>query len=423
MDLVKDKYFIRNATSVSVVEFFWGLGFPVIVESTFLQLFLKKAGASDFLIGLVPAILIAGFSLFPLISSYLTRNCRSKKHIVLYLHVISSCSTLGYGLLLLLIKPHAALVLPAFFISYLIFSLCIGLTFPVWLDFLVKIFSEQKSIKGLSIMYIAQNIAKIIAGIFILKVVEAYDLSITSAAWIFLGSGLLFLAGSLCFIFTKEISAQAVPDFSGESFFAHIRQTIAQMLKNRNLVKFLIGDLDNYVIMTVISFYAIYATQYYGISDYTAAGLFVILINTGAILSNIMVGTLGCLNLKQKFLSTKVVGMAALSLLILSPGFTGFLLASALLGFCRGTRSVIYSPCVKKFSGREDATAYFAAAPLLTIAFGSGFPILFGKLLDNLSHLGSLSYKLMFGISMIAILITLIFGLFTDFTDKIKNTP
>ncbi len=30
---------------VATVELFWGLGFPVVLESTFLQLFLKSLGA------------------------------------------------------------------------------------------------------------------------------------------------------------------------------------------------------------------------------------------------------------------------------------------------------------------------------------------------------------------------------------------
>jgi len=422
MDTSKDRYFTRNASSVAVVEFFWGLGFPVVMESTFLQIFLKKVGASDFMIGMVPAILIAGFSILPLASSYLTRNMVSKKRLVLYLHLVSSCATLGYGLFLFFNKI-AAFILPAFFISYIIFSLCIGLTFPVWLHFLVKIFSEKKSIKGLSIMYLAQNVAKLAASVFILKVVEAYALSIESAAWIFLGSGILFLIGSLGFLLTKEQPAEHVDQRSNDSFFSHTRNTILEITQNRNLVRFLIGDLDNYVIMTVISFYAVYATQYFGIADYTAAGLFVAFIYTGSILSNLVLGTMGFLNLKQKFISTKLIGIGALAVLIFLPDFTGFLAASLMMGFCRGTRSVIYSPCIKKFSHKEDTTGVFAAAPLLTIVFGFGFPALFGKSLDWLTMMGSASYKLMFAISILIIIITLIFGVLTNFDDELKTTP
>ncbi len=77
MDSQKRRYFTRNVCGVSAVEFLWGLGFPIVLESTFLQLFLKSLGASGFVIGLVPSILIIGISCFPLFSSYFTRNYRS----------------------------------------------------------------------------------------------------------------------------------------------------------------------------------------------------------------------------------------------------------------------------------------------------------------------------------------------------------
>ena len=422
MDAQKDKYFVRNATGVALVEFFWGLGFPVVMESTFLQIFLKHQGASDFLIGLVPAILMMGLSIFPLFSSYLSRNHAQKRPIVLGLHMVSSLSTLTFGLFLFWAKDPA-LILPAFFVSYVIFSLCIGLTFPIWLNFLVKIFSPRKSVQGLSIMFMAQNIAKIIASLFIIKVVEQFSFSLVSAAWIFLISGLLFLVGSLCFLFTQEPIDSSPQAFRKDSFFKHTWETIREMTNNKNLVKYLIGDLDHYVVLTVIAFYANYATQFFDIRDYTAAGLFVCFIYSGAILANITLGTLNILSLKHKFISTKILNLLMLILLIFYPGLMGFLLASLLLGFCRGTRGIIYSPAIKRFSNRQDATAYFAMAPLLTIAFGSGFPLLFGHMLDRFSHLGQGSYQLMFGICILCVVISLIFGFLTDFSPHPEKTP
>ena len=52
---VIDKYFKQNVFGISSVEFLWGLGLPVVIESTFLQLFLKSLGASSLAIGFIPA--------------------------------------------------------------------------------------------------------------------------------------------------------------------------------------------------------------------------------------------------------------------------------------------------------------------------------------------------------------------------------
>ncbi len=104
-----------------------------------------------------------------------------------------------------------------------------------------------------------------------------------------------------------------------------------------------------------------------------------------------------------------------LLILIFFPGFWGFLTASLMMGFCRGARGILYSPLIKRFSGRADATAYFAVTPLLTLIFSVGYPLLFGLGLDWTADLGSLSYKIMFGLSFVLTGVTLIFGWMTDF--------
>lgn len=422
MNSAKDTYFMQNAAGVAMAEFFWGLGFPVILESTFLQVFLKNNGASDFLIGLVPAILIFGVSIIPMISSYLTRNHEQKKTIVICMHLVSSCSTLFYGLFLFFVK-ETALVVPAFFFSYVIFSLCLGMTLPVWLHFLVKIFSEKKSVQGLSIMYLGQNIAKVIASIFIIKIVETFSFSLYASSLIFLVSGCSFLVGSLCFLMTKEMPSAGKESYQEESFFLHTRETLFEMLKNKNLMRFLIGDLDNYVTVTVLSFYANYGTAYFGITPSAAAGLFVGYIYAGSIVSSLILGTFDLLTLKQKFLSTKLMMMLCLLILIFIPSYSGFLVSSFLMGFCRGTRGLVYSPSVKKFCKRSDTTAYFAAIPLLTLVFGSGFPALSGKILDAFSHLGSFSYQVLFGVCFFVVAVTLVFGWLTDYSHECVKDP
>ena len=46
-----DRFFARNTASVVAVETFWGLALPLVVESTFLQLYLRSIGASATVIG------------------------------------------------------------------------------------------------------------------------------------------------------------------------------------------------------------------------------------------------------------------------------------------------------------------------------------------------------------------------------------
>ena len=415
MSVSKDQYFTRNATGIAMVEFCWGLGFPVVMESTFLQIFLKNLGASDTLIGLVPGILMAGISVCPLASAYLTRNMVRTRGVVLSLHLITAMVLVLFGAgLFFLTDP--AWILPAFFAAYVLFSMAIGFSFPVWLNFLVKIFSPEKNVKGLAYMYLAQNVAKILASLTILKVVADHQLSHTSSAAIFLGAGLVCLMGSFGFLITREIPE---PDARQEKgFLRHLKQSAGDLLRNRNLVRYLLGDLDTYVVITVIGFYANYAVTFFQVSPAVAAGLFVSLIYTGSVTANLVMGTWGLGTIRQKYLATKALCALLLILLIVAPGLPTFLVASQLMGFCRATRNMIYSPTIKQLSGRNNATAYFALAPLLTMFFSSGYPLFFGRVLDQMGHRGAGAYQIMFGVSLVLVVIIAAIAWKTQFREN-----
>lgn len=420
MDSQKDSYFKRNVFGVSIVEFFWGLGFPVVLESTFLQLFLKSLGASGFVIGLVPSMLIIGISCFPLFSSYLVRNYPQKRVIVLLLHLVSALSVFLFGLVLYFVRDSGN-ILPLFFVSYGIFSICIGLTIPVWLNYLVCIFSEARTVPGLGYMMLFQNIGKVISSFFILKVVERYSFSLESSAFVFMATGLLFVVGSLCFLLTKEIPDSQEQERDSRSLFGHVRGSLVEIISNRRFLVFLAADLDFYMILTVLSFYANYATEFYGIKPAVAAGFFVACIYAGSITVNIVLGAMNLLSLKQKFIMSKGVTFFLLVLLVMFPGQIVFFLVSYMLGFGRAIHNMVYPPSVKHFSGKSDATSYFSLAPILTLPIAAGYPLLFGWLLDYLSFMQADSYRVLFGVSALFALLTIYLSCRTDY-DGVTGT-
>ena len=155
-----DSFFLRNTIGISGTEFFWGLGLPVLLESTFLQVYLRKLGASNLMIGMVPAMLFAGLSVFGLFSGYLTSHLESKRKAVIVTHVFGSLPFPLLGIVLLA-TGFNSFSIPMFFISYGLFSALLGLMAPLWQNYIVKIFSAARAVQGLSVMWIVQNIAKI----------------------------------------------------------------------------------------------------------------------------------------------------------------------------------------------------------------------------------------------------------------------
>ena len=415
-----DDYFIRNVAGVAFVELFWGLGFPIVLESTFLQLFLKNLGASSTLVGFVPSLFIFCISTFPLFSTYLSRNYPLKRSLVGALHGFSGLAILALGLLLPCISEVDD-VLILFFSAYTVFSILMGLTIPIWFNYLTRIFSESKTVPGLGYMMLAQNLGKIISSFFILKIVDTYAFSLKSSAWVFIATGLLFILGSLCFLITVEItdSAPSAPDKT--PFFRHTRQTFHEILTNRRFLIYLAADLDFYVIITVLSFYANYATTYFAVPTAVAAGAFVAFIYAGSITVNILLGTMNLLGIKQKLFLSKGITLLLLILLTLIPSYFTFFIISFLLGIGRAIRNMVYPPSVRIFANKSDNTAYFALAPILTLPIGSGFPLLFGTVLDSLSFMGADAYRLLFGFSALFILATCYFAFKTDY-ERVPDT-
>ena len=112
-----------------------------------------------------------------------------------------------------------------------------------------------------------------------------------ASAWVFIMVGFLFALGSLIFLVTREIpSGNQSKNKHRQSFMRYVIVSVRHILKNKNFLFFLGGDMDYFVVVTIISFYANYATTFCGIQPAIAAGAFVTCIYTGAIMVNIFLG-------------------------------------------------------------------------------------------------------------------------------------
>jgi MFS family permease len=401
-----DIYFRRNTIGISSVEFFWGLGMPVVMESTFLQLFLRNLGASNFLIGLIPSLFYGGVAVFSLFAGSLTGHVEHKRPVVIGVHVAASLPILIFGIVLVL-TGFGSSILFVFYCCYALFSVGIGSVLPVWQNYLVKIFIPQRSISALSVMWISQSVAKIISSYLLLTIVERYSFSVSGTSMIFTGIGLLFFGGSFLFLITREKSEQsrkATPTARIGLFHG-----FRSVLRNRNFVLFLSTELEYFALIGIISFYANYATAHCGIEPALASGLFVAFYYFGGITVNILLGWFQLLSLKNKYWVTKPLAALAAPLICFVGKPWAFFLASYLFGASRSTRNLVYPPAVKCLSGQEDATHYFAIAPLFTLPLSVGLPLLEGTVLDNLAFMGGESYRITFLALALLSLTSLIF--------------
>jgi hypothetical protein len=312
-------------------------------------------------------------------------------------------------------------LLVTFFCCYAVFSICVGMTLPVWWNYLVKIFSENRSVSGLSYMIIAQNAAKLIGSLVIVKIVDRYAFSVKSSSAVFCVVGVLFVAGSLLFLLTKELNQdRELPSTERPKFCRYVLDSGRHLLRNRNFLYFLAGDAEIFVVITIISFYAMYATTHCGIAPAVAAGIFVGCIYCGAITANLLMGTLGLFSLKTKYVVTKAASLCAALLLASTCHPWAFYLASLLLGISRGTRMLSYAPAVKRLSGLSDSTSYFAIGPIITLPFAVALPLATGKFLDHFAALQADAYRTVFLCAALLVVAALVCILKTNFS---ANNP
>jgi MFS family permease len=308
-----------------------------------------------------------------------------------------------------------------FILTYIIFALTLGITLPLWQNFIVKIFSHTNTLKANSVMMTAQIFARLIGSFFIFKSVEKYSFSIESSSFIFIMVGILFFTGSFFFFIIHEPSSENTEFKVKPHTIKTLSLSARHLHKNRNYLRYLAGSMESFATIAVLSFYANYAVEYNNISKEIAAGLFVACIYTAGVLTNITLGWFNLFSLKTKFLIARAAALTGTVILIFSKTLPFFLIVSFILGISRGVNQYANAPAVKLLSGLDDATDYFAMSAILIFPLSFGIPFVSGILLDYFSEYEYFSYIIVFSNLAVIQIAGLIFTALTDFNPKFND--
>jgi len=275
-----EKYFTRNALTISAGEFLWGLGLPVILESTFIPVFLSTMGVSNSRIGLTGMIFSISIAVIPLFAAYMTARMPYKKGPTVWLQVIPSAAVMCLGIYYIYFGVNKGSY-PVFIIFYSLFAMGLAATIPVWQNFIVKIFTPGNSIRGISWMMISHNCAKLLSGTILAFIIGAVGMDLSYGGWFFFLTGLVFMTGSLVYFFARE-NRDEIDVKAEESFALYFFHYLGHILKNRNMIYFLLQDIEFSAAVVAITFYARYAIDYCGIPVAQAGGSFIVCLFTSA---------------------------------------------------------------------------------------------------------------------------------------------
>jgi len=412
------KYFLRNAVSTSAGEFLWGLGLPIILESTFVPVFLTSVGASNSQIGMTGTIFSFSMAFIPFLAVYLTSRIPYKKWPTVWLQVIPSISIILLGLYYLFFgTPRFAYPIFIFFYSW--FAVGLAATIPVWQNFVVKIFMPWDSVRGISIMMFAQNFAKLLSGVVLTFAIGAVGMSLASAGMVFFLAGVLFLIGSFGYAFARE-NRDEIDQTAYESPVGYFGYYFRHVLKNRSMILYLLQDIEFSAVVVSVTFYARYAIDWRSVPASVAGGAFIIFLFIGAVSANLLLGFARPLKIKVRYALIKASTILAIALLVFLKSTILFFAVSFLLGFSRSGRNQLYAPVVKGLSGLEDASPYYAISPFLMLPVSAGLPVAVGFLLDCFSAWKAFAYRVTFASLLLIVILSLIPFLNLQFPEKME---
>jgi MFS family permease len=336
----------------------------------------------------------ASFAVVPLFAAFLTSKMPYKKGPTVWLQAVASAGIIFLGLLYIITGSKSGAYI--LFISfYSFFAVWLAATIPVWQNFIVKIFTPEDGIRGISVMMFAQNAAKLLSGFILAFTVSRTGIGVTAAGFAFLASGIMFMAGSIAYAWAIE-DRDNIEMNAGRNMTGYFSHYFRHILKNRDMLLFLLQDIEFSAVVVFISFYSRFAVSYCGIPVSMATGVFIIMLFAGAVSANMLVGFTKGFSIKARYIAIKISTLAGMAVLILFRSEAAFFAASFLLGFSRAGRVQLYGPAVRGISGLDDASPYYAIAPIIIMPATSLLPVGMGSLLDSLAFMKAGSFTVSF---------------------------
>lgn len=257
----------RNTTYFGFVEIFWGLGMNLLSMGTVLPVFLQERGASNAVIAFLPALSALGAGLTQAFSPLLVGRRWSLKGMVLWMHVLCPIpvALIGAGLLWGRLP-----VVPEVLILWGVFYACIGLLYPLWMDYMARALDPARRGRAFGTIFLTQTLAGAL-GVTAAAALLKGGTSDGRYALLFFIGAVTMAGGSLFFVgtvedHTGEVAAPAATVGGHFKEFWHLWRS-SPWLKGYMVQRWLVRG--TYPLL--IHFYAVFAVTKKGVSPATAA--------------------------------------------------------------------------------------------------------------------------------------------------------
>ncbi|MFW5880339.1 MAG: MFS transporter [Spirochaetota bacterium] len=383
----RQRYLRRNAVMVAVDGALFGTGVAVVGVETVVPAVMVQLGASNTVIGLLPALLTLGAALPPLLTAYLVSGFRRTKRYSLLAGAGQRLPWLIAGAILYFFggtAPTFALV--AVLGAVVVFGASNGLVSPIWFDIVARTIPASVRGRLFSVRDAVSQVLTLAAGAFVTFLLTTYSFP-TGHALLFISGFAVFAASWICFFLMVEVPHEG--PLERIPLRAYLARFPAALRENGRFRRFVIGRGLLTVAHSSAPFLTVFVLSTYDLPD-SYVGLFTITKAVAMIAFTTLFGIVGD---RRGHRANFVIGSAAIvvaGLLAIAPtGLWSGLALFALYSAAQGAISVSAFNLTAEFCKPTEVSLYIAISSVVTsplslasvllgvVADTSGFAVVF----------------------------------------------
>ncbi|MDT8717638.1 MFS transporter [Clostridium sp. 19966] len=365
----RDKFIQKNVkynfilNSVDGAAFSLGLVF--ISFNTIFPVFLKKLGANNFLISLIPFITIAGSSFPQLFAAHYVKNLSVKKPFTAFIGLLQRIPWLILGTVTVIWGSKAPnIVLFSALFMLVFYMVAGGLSGPVWFDLISKITPISLRGRLMSARAIIGQLFGIIGSFFTAYIIGNIAYPYNYAALFFICFAILMISWA-AFVFLKEPEDEV--NENTEDFWLFVKGIPSILKGNKDFRSFVISRAFFELGIAVTAFYSVYSIKHFSLPD-SYAGIFTTVTSIAYVAGNLVLGYLGD---KKGHKLNLVIGMISCALgaiiAMLAGNVAIFYIIFVLASIAQGARDVSVSNITVEFCSSSERAAYIAISSIIMI--------------------------------------------------------
>lgn len=373
------QHLVRNVAMIATDGALFGAGVALVGVHTLVPAVLVRLGASNAVIGMLPALLTLGTTIGPLFTAWLVTGKRTTKRYSLTAGLGQRLPWLVAGVVLFFAGSTLPdLTVTVILAAVVVFGLSNGFVGPVWFDIVARAIPSSMRGRMFAVRDAVGQGLTLATGAFVAWVLEILPFPTGHASLLLIGFG-VFAVSWICFLSMVEVPQESPVE---RTPFGVFLRRFAEILRgNPRFRRFVIARGLFTVAESSAPFVTVFVLDRFGLAD-RYVGFFAITTAAAVIVFTQLYGQLGDRRgHRTNFLIASsalvVAGALALGMEGLWMGFAMFVA----YGAARSARTVSAFNLTAEFAGANEVSLYIAIAAVITAPLSLA-SILLGVLAD-----------------------------------------